>query len=70
MIRNPDRLAWIREMNKIPQKPPEILIGENVEIHPTVELGGTTTEIYELRKMYMLVPLPRLEDPLSKIPPQ
>lgn len=40
MIRNPDRLAWIREMNKIPQKPPEILIGENVEIHPTVELGG------------------------------
>lgn len=39
MIRNPERLKWIREMNSYPPKSPEIIISENVKIHKTAVLG-------------------------------
>ena len=39
MKRNPERLEWIRQMNIKQDVPPGITIGENCNIHPTVELG-------------------------------
>ena len=46
MIINPERLEWIREMMKLPQREANITIGENVWIHPTVSIGdeGITAE--------------------------
>lgn len=43
MIRNPKRLEWIREMNKLPERPPKIIIGKNVKLHPTSTLGSSGT---------------------------
>ena len=39
MIRNPERLKWIREMNARTFSPPKIELGEGVEIHSTARLG-------------------------------
>lgn len=39
MIRDSERLKWIKEMNARPLSPPKIEIGEGVEIHPTARLG-------------------------------
>lgn len=39
MIRNPERLKWVKEMNLLPPKPPKITLGKDTRIHPTVVLG-------------------------------
>lgn len=39
MIRRPERLSWIREMNKLPYRPPKINLGKNTCVHPMATLG-------------------------------
>ena len=40
MIRNPERLKWIREMNAKPSRAVHIIQGENVHIDPTAQIGN------------------------------
>ena len=39
MIKRPERLEWINEMNKRPHKAAKLTIGKNTRIHDTVILG-------------------------------
>jgi len=40
MTGRPERLRWIREMNKLPYRPPKINLGKNTCVHPLATLGA------------------------------
>jgi UDP-3-O-[3-hydroxymyristoyl] glucosamine N-acyltransferase len=46
MIRNPDRLEWIKKMNALTSRPVKVTIGNNTKIDPTAKIGepGHTIE--------------------------